>query len=420
MVLRIFILFFSLSSFSNIGKIASVRQKIFLTIKEHPLYQPQMPFDTYYQFLDEKADTHDFTEFKLKLWYFLGKIDAYFYLKTREKKYLTSSRNAFLLTAYYGYENKASNNFLRLLGMRQIEARGGYSKSKSQKISNQSNNVNQEVQGPLQDYDDFEDISSDTTKEEKDSEIDDLTYEEDVNSIPSTNVPDSELEPYNPDDVVIEDDLDTTDFDIDENLEVNEVSDSWEQENRKPKKVKKRSKVEKSVSPLGKKFGIGYSFISWQETFNLTNQSTNKDEEVYLSYRAHSLGGNLEFVTLGNWHLSSHLHFLLGSFNVSNEGGAFFEANISAIGATFGLAAKYDIERDLRSFGLGIDMLYRGGELESLQTAPNNYTTPRDAFLGFAPYLEFEHHFSKLGFFTRLGYLESTFYWHAGLHYYLF
>ncbi len=354
MVLRILLICISFNCFANLGKILSVRKKIVLTLKVDDLYQPKTNYDDYLLYLDENLEEANLSDFQLKLWYFLGKIDAYMYLKKRTKNYLYSSRNAFALTAKSDYEYKASNKFLKLLGKRKIDLENKREES-----------LDSELDTSLDD--DFSDVDWDDGVDG--SEIDDTSVD-DIESL------------------------------------------------SRRKSKKKKFKKKKITRKLPKNFAIGYSYVSWQEKFNISNSSI-QDLPVSLSFRAHSLGINYEYLPFKSFHLSSHVNVLFGKSDVG-AGPGFSESDLSSFGAIVGSSIKYDMDEGSRNLGFGVDLLFRSGALDALLKAPNNFKSDRESFLGVTPYLEFENHISKISFFTRLGLVEGDISWQLGLNYYLF
>ncbi len=409
MVIRFFILFllFSLQAYSGIEKIYEVRKKITLTYQEHELYRPKLEIRDYVQHVQQYGDSFEFSDFQLKLWYFLGKIEAYIYLKQRKRENLVISRNAFYLCKYFGYEENNSNKFLKLLGVK------GKNLTFSKKSRTQTQ---QDIQKEEESYtyqkdtsiDEAMDASLSWEEETGDGESEvDQSSEVSTEEIGGENIDDidKEWEDTGGDDIELPDDGDDMELPDD-----GDVSDRLE-DNDEPEQVGK----------LGKKFAFGYSYISWQELISLVNQG-NLNSSAVLNFRGHSLGINFEFLDLGRFHIHTHAHFVYGISNTETEPNSsfdFFEANTPSIGATFGLGLKYDIEKNKLSLGLGVDALYRQSSFQTLGTG-NTYTTDRETFLGISPYLDIENRFGNFAFFTRTGYADQSLYWQLGMHLYVF
>ncbi len=403
MVIRFFILFlfFSFQASAGIEKIYEVKKKITLTYQEHELYRPELEIKNYVQHVQQYGDSFEFSEFQLKLWYFLGKIEAYIYLKKRKRENLLISRNAFYLCKYFGYEENNSNKFLRLLGVK------GKNLSFSKKNKTRQEKLEEE----------------DSYTYQKDTSIDEamdasLSWEEEGGDIYS----DQDESEQEVEEVPVEDDaIDDLGSDWDASGDDIELPDDGDDEDISDR-LEDNDETEK-VGKLEKKFAFGYSYITWQELISLVNAGGSNSSAV-LNFRGHSLGINFEFLDIGRFHFHTHAHFIYGVSNTETEANALFyflEANTPSIGGTFGLGLKFDIEKNKLSVGLGVDALYRQTAFESLgDPALNTFSTDRETFLGISPYLDFESRFGRFGFFTRTGYADQSLYWQLGMHLYVF
>jgi len=395
--MRYFLLFilFSTQAYSGIEKIYEVRKKISMTYQEHELYKPNLEIKDYIQYVQQYGDSFEFSDFQLKLWYFLGKIEAYIYLKKRKRQNLVMSRNAFYLCKFFGYEENNSNKFLKLLGVK------GKKLNFSKKSSNQ--------------------VEEDSYTYQKDTSIDEamdssLSWEED------TSDEDSEPIEQEPSEEITDEDIDNLGGDWNDSGEDLELPDDGDISDEDISSRFEDNDSPEETGKTDKKFAFGYSYISWQELITIVN-AANTQSPAVLNFRGHSLGINFEFLDIGRFHLHTHAHFIYGASNTETESNAllyFLEANSPSIGATLGLGLKYDIEKNKLNIGLGVDALYRETSFESLGPPTTTFETDSVTFLGISPYVDIENRFGNFAFFARTGYADQSIYWHLGLHFYVF